>query len=191
MKEEKARLRKIIRNKLMEMDRIVYEKRSHLIHNRLYSTDIWHEAEIIGITLSMFPEVDTFAIIEEGWRKGKTIAVPKCVPATRELQFFRIQNLNEVEKGYFGLLEPNEERTEAIEREKIDLLIVPGIVFSTTGYRIGHGGGYYDRYLQNFDQQTVSLVFEEQIVDQLPVEMHDERVEMIVTERDVIDCRNG
>ncbi|WAA11465.1 5-formyltetrahydrofolate cyclo-ligase [Fervidibacillus halotolerans] len=190
MKNEKKKLRKAIRNILMDMDRSDYLKESRAIKKNLFETDVWKRSDIIGVTISIFPEVDTYALIEQAWKMGKTVAVPKCIPATKEMIFFQIQYFNELEKGYFGLFEPDEEKVEAIEKEKIQLLIVPGVVFSRNGHRIGQGGGYYDRFLQNFRGKRISLAFQDQIVDDIPVEKHDERVELIVTEKEVIDCGN-
>ena len=63
------------------------------------------------------------------------------------------------------ILEPIEDMTERVEKEDIDVIIVPGIVFDKKGYRIGYGGGYYDRYIPGFTGQLLSLAFEQQLIE--------------------------
>lgn len=70
----------------------------------------------------------------------------------------------------------------------IDLLLVPGLAFMNNGYRLGFGGGYYDRFLKLYKKQTASLAFSSQIVSQLPVESHDIPVQKIITEERIIEC---
>lgn len=190
MKKEKRELRQQIRDRLMGMDHSVYMERSANIHQRLFNTEEWKGAEVIGITLSIFPEVDTYGVIEKAWEYGKRVAVPKCLPEKKGLKFFLITDFNQVQKGYYGLYEPVEEKGKEVKKEQIQFLVVPGVVFSKKGNRIGFGGGYYDRFLQGYDGVTLSMAFEEQIVGDVPVEDHDKRVGMIVTERNVYYC-NG
>ena len=104
----------------------------------------------IGVTISRFPEVDTQPIIEAAWKWENKIAVPKCIRETKEMDFRLLTSFDELETVYMDLLEPIVEQTESMGKEEIDLQIVPGVVFSNEGYRIGFGGGYYDRYLKDY-----------------------------------------
>ncbi|MFK4997667.1 5-formyltetrahydrofolate cyclo-ligase [Bacillus sp. N9] len=92
-----------------------------------------------------------------------------------------------MESAYYGLLEPIEEM-EAVEKEQLQLMIVPGLIYDRNGYRIGFGGGYYDRYLKWFQGNKISLAFAEQVIDHLPIEDHDVAVHKIITNEEVIPC---
>ena len=140
------------------------------------------------MTVSNFPEVDTWQLIREGWNQGKRITTPKCIPASKEMVFRQIQGFNELESAYFGLFEPIEQMTDEVVKDDIDLLIVPGLIFNRKGFRVGFGGGYYDRYLKGYEGATLSLAFSMQLRDQIPVESHDIPVGKIITEAAIIDC---
>lgn len=125
-------------------------------------------------------EWDTVPIIEKAWEEGKRVAVPKCLP-NRKMSFYQLDHFNQLVKGMHDIPEPNPDQTIIIEKNNIDLLIVPGIVFSPNGYRIGFGGGYYDRFLADFRNETVSLASHHQMVDQLPIDSFDIPVQHIIT----------
>ncbi|RDU35377.1 5-formyltetrahydrofolate cyclo-ligase [Neobacillus piezotolerans] len=185
--EDKKMLRKSMMERLRSMSDGEYMERSNRIASNLFGHPAWKEAEVIGITISRPPEVDTYQIIEKAWQEGKRIAVPKCLPATREMQFRYLTDFSELEKVYYGLLEPIVEKTEQVRPDDISLLVVPGLAFSRDGYRLGFGGGYYDRFLTVYKGQTASLAFSCQIVGELPVENHDRQVGMIMTEEPVFE----
>lgn len=150
--------------------------------NQLFATEIWRQATTIGITYATDVEWDTTLIIERAWQEKKTIAMPKVDPAKKQMFFYRIKSFNDLAIGYAKIKEPIVEQTEMIAKEQIDLLIVPGVVFDEQGYRIGFGGGYYDRFLADFKQTTVSLVSNLQLMKQIPTEKHDIPVQYIITE---------
>ena len=137
-------------------------------------------------TISKTPEVDTFQIIRKAWEQGKRIAVPKCEPKSRALEFRELKRFSQLETVYFGLYEPIVSETKSVDHEEIDLVVVPGLAYSKNGYRLGFGGGYYDRFLANYQGNTLSLAFQKQLVAELPVENHDLAVEKIITEAEVI-----
>ena len=84
--------------------------------------------------------------------------------------------------GNFGISEPDTQKAKEIDKNQIDLLLVPGLIFTRDGYRIGFGGGYYDRFLTDFVQPTVSLASTKQLVDDFPVEPFDIPVNYLLTE---------
>jgi len=186
---DKKNFREMIKQKLSTIDEHTYQKWSSQIANELFQSKDWKKANTIGITISRGREVDTTQIIEQAWKEGKNIAVPKCYPNDKQMKFRYIRSFNQLESVYFGLLEPIIRETEPCEQHEIDLLIVPGIVFDQYGYRIGYGGGYYDRYLTSFEKNTLSLAFSCQMVDKVPTEKHDIRVSKIVTEQGMILCQ--
>ncbi|MDG5470807.1 5-formyltetrahydrofolate cyclo-ligase [Jeotgalibacillus sp. ET6] len=157
------------------------QSRSKGIQEKLYQTNVWKQSKSIGITISRFPEVDTYSIIRRAWEEGKMVSVPKCQRVDRSMSFYRIQSFTEVEPSFFGLLEPVNS-LESIASSQIDLMIVPGLAYTKKGYRLGYGGGYYDRYLQNYKGATVSLCFDEQLIENVPVEPHDQPIELVIGE---------
>jgi len=152
------------------------------IHKALFNTSSYQNAKVIGCTISQEHEIDTKPIIEKAWKDGKTIAVPKCNAKQKELTFRKLTSFDELETVYFGLKEPKEEKTEVVTKERIDLMLVPGLIFDYRGYRIGYGGGFYDRYLEQFNQTTIALATEEQLIHQVPNDSFDIPVQHLITE---------
>ncbi|WP_342541174.1 5-formyltetrahydrofolate cyclo-ligase [Heyndrickxia sp. FSL K6-6286] len=185
---EKSELRKKYKKSLDTLNRCTYEQNSYVISKRLKELKEFKEANTIAITLSRFPEVDTWQIIRHLWDIGKQVAVPKCVPQTKEMVFKQITSFTQLESVYFGLYEPIDVASE-IKKTDLDLIIVPGLAFTKQGYRLGFGGGYYDRFLLKYEGSKISLAFSEQIKQNLPIEDHDIPVDIIITESNKIICR--
>ena len=185
---EKSTLRKNILHKLNNIESRVHIEQSYHIHKKVLAEEKVKKAQVIGITLSSFPEVDTWNLIQELWKLGKEVVVPKCEPALRGMTFYQIDSFDQLEVVYMKLKEPIPTITKKIEASQIDLLIVPGVVFNKQGYRIGFGGGYYDRFLSGYNGATFALAFNCQIVDELPIERFDIPVQYIITETQQIQC---
>ncbi|KEK26197.1 5-formyltetrahydrofolate cyclo-ligase [Bacillus gaemokensis] len=186
MKEEKIRLRKQILEQMNSLSKEQHETLSEQIVFSLYEQEEWKESETIGITLSMEHEVNTYTIIEQAWREGKRVVVPKCNRDTRTMTFRQIINFDQLETVYMNLLEPIPTLTAEVDAEEIDLLFVPGVAYTRNGERIGYGGGYYDRYLAQYKGKTLSLAFAFQIVNDIPTEPFDQNVHKIITEKETI-----
>jgi 5-formyltetrahydrofolate cyclo-ligase len=184
--DDKKTIRMRMKELLSGLSKQTYEDYSNKIAQNLYQQEEWMESKIIGITISRKPEVDTYPIITKAWQEGKCVVVPKCSPENKNLSFRTLTDFSQLESVYFGLLEPIIEETAEINPEEIDLLIVPGLAFTRDGFRLGFGGGYYDRFLANFNGNTVSLAFSEQIIQQFPIEEFDIPVSKIITVREVI-----
>ncbi|WHY65714.1 5-formyltetrahydrofolate cyclo-ligase [Neobacillus sp. SuZ13] len=185
----KVSIRKDMKEQLSRLTKPLYEDYSNKIACRLYEDSDWKQAQVIGITISKSPEVDTYQIIERAWELGKQVVVPKCDPKEKRMTFRRITDFSQLETVYYGLLEPIEALTNQMSADRIDLIIVPGLAYTREGYRLGFGGGYYDRYLQNYSGKTLSLAFAQQLVPQLHVEDHDIPVSKIITNDEVIKIR--
>jgi len=163
---------------------------SQKIAATLFDLPVWRNAKVIGITISRGDEVNTSPIIERAWCEGKQVCVPKCYSADKRMEFRELQSFEQLESVYFGLLEPIESLTKKVSPEEIELMIVPGVCFARNGYRIGYGGGYYDRYLQHFSRHTISLAYNVQMIETVPHEKHDIPVQMIITNEEVIVCHD-
>jgi 5-formyltetrahydrofolate cyclo-ligase len=115
--------------------------------------------------------------------------LPKVDKDSHELQLYEIRDFSELAPGYMGIPEPSFQGRQ-MSINDADIVIIPGAGYDASGNRIGYGGGYYDRLLSGLQKQipVIAPAYEEQIVDSIPSEPHDIRVQMIVTDRRVIRC---
>ncbi|KGL40075.1 5-formyltetrahydrofolate cyclo-ligase [Listeria newyorkensis] len=180
----KATLREQILTELQKMDRATYEQRSRAIAEQLFQEEIWKKATTIGITIARFPEIATRAIIERAWQDGKTVAIPETNNKSKAMKFRVYKESDELCKKALGLYEPLESAV-VVQKNDLDLLIVPGVLFRTDGYRIGFGAGFYDRYLMDYQGATISLCYREQITADFMPEPHDLPVQKLVIENNL------
>lgn len=178
----KETMRKSMLVSLEKIGRFERSRAEKNMHEVLFNSLLWQNAQCIGLTVSGDEEWDTHAIIEKAWKDNKRVCVPKSIHSERALYFYELTSFNELEKGYFGIEEPQPDKTSRCQKECIDLLIVPGLVFTASGYRIGFGGGFFDRFLKAFNQPTVSLLHSNQLVESFPIESHDVPVDFLITE---------
>ena len=179
----KDELRKEIRDILRNLRAEMYNEQSNAIAQSLFKDELWKSASTVGITISKPPEVDTYQIIRRAWDEGKRVVVPKCFSKERRMDFRVLENFDQLETVYFSLLEPIESQTTLIDPQEIELLLVPGLAFTKAGFRLGVGGGYYDRFLEANHVNTLSLAFHQQIVPEIPLEKHDLPVMKIITDK--------
>lgn len=179
---EKSQLREMVKKQLEELHSDTFIKGCADIHRHLFTYSKWNKAKTIAVTISRGREVDTKNIIEEAWKERKNVVVPKCDPKSNTMTFRRIESFFQLETVFFGLREPIVSKTIPVKPKEIDLMIVPGLCFDQEGYRIGFGGGYYDRYLEKYHGDTLSLAFSCQLFKRLPRELHDVPVDGIITE---------
>lgn len=149
---------------------------------RLLHHPFYQEAKVIATYLSFPHEFQTQGLIEQALRDGKKVLIPKTYSKGR--MDFVVYDLQQLVKTSFGLLEP-QGNLEVVDASQIDLIHVPGLAFTMEGYRIGYGGGYYDRYLEYFSGHTLSTIYPCQIQDFIP-ENHDIPVqEVLIDERNL------
>lgn len=159
------------------------EPASLRIITKLKEDPAYQNAAVILCFVSFGTEVDTHAFIKEALQEGKRIFVP-YIPSKKEgMKACEIKDFSELEMGYFNILTPKEEYRRLTE-EVPDLVVVPGVVFSQDGYRIGYGGGFYDRYLgaQKKPIPTIGIGFAVQVVQDVPVEPFDMPIDKLITE---------
>lgn len=188
MVESKESIRKAMNVAFAQMDEKRHQEISNELQTVLFRSELWKKAKSIGVYLSIGNEWDTRNIVNQALYEGKHVAVPKTIPKTKELIFYEMTDWTQImDKGYFGLNEPNVEMTKPMHKDQIELLIVPGLIFTPTGYRIGFGGGYYDRYLVDYIHPTASLTHTKQFVDSFPIEPFDLPVQYLVTENGILE----
>ncbi len=109
-------------------------------------------------------------------------AFPRCVARTGQMDFYHVDDERQLQAGAYGIPEPLESCAR-IAASQLDIIIVPGIAFGENGERLGHGGGYYDRYLQRAPQARLfALAFREQFCADIPLEQHDRCIDKIFWE---------
>lgn len=170
---------------LQEMKALPREQKQFIdqaLTERLLQHPFYQEAKVIATYLSFPHEFQTQELIEQALKDGKKVLIPKTYSKGR--MDFVVYDPQQLVKTSFGLLEP-QGNLEVVDASQIDLIHVPGLVFTTEGYRIGYGGGYYDRYLKHFPGHTLSAVYPCQIQDFSP-ENHDIPVqEVLIDERNL------
>lgn len=187
MREQKAELRQNMLHYLRTIEETQFKKKCAQISARLIMDPLWQSARVVAVTISMAREVETRSLIESAWASGKKVAVPQCEPKTKTLMFCPIDSFSSLKPGHLGLMEPDVSKTGRIDPADLELVIVPGVVFDRRGFRIGYGGGYYDRLLSIYQGPTLSLLLSDQFIDQIPAEAHDKKVQVLLTEKDRIE----
>ncbi|MGD6977942.1 5-formyltetrahydrofolate cyclo-ligase [Bacillus altitudinis] len=160
-----------------------FNRHASLLHEHVLQLSEWKQAKTIALTMSRGKEIPTMPLIEKAWEEGKTVCIPTCFPKTKEMVFYEYTPETKMTSSYFGLLEPDPLESTVLHKEAIDLIIVPGVCFDQRGYRIGFGGGYYDRYLADYHGVTIALCLSLQQTRHIPAEAHDIPVSIIVSEK--------
>ena len=168
----KEELRKLIKEKRKNI--LNKKELSTVIVNNLMNLDIYKKARVVALYNSLKDEVDTTYLISESLKK-KIVLLPKII--NNEMVFIMINNNTLYEKSKIGVMEPMGNIYDGI----IDLIIVPGLAFDNYLNRLGFGMGYYDKYLSNHDIYKIGICFDEQIVDVVPVNELDIKMDMIIT----------
>src|SRR3989338_1682893 len=152
-------------------------KKSLQIKNNLYSLPEFKKAKNIMFYVSFNNEVDTHGMIKELLKnKEKNIIVPFVEKNNPVLQLSELKNFNELKPKTFGILESKNQYIREFNPEKLDLAVIPGLVFFRDGHRIGYGYGYYDRFLMALKKKPlkIGLAFDFQIAEKIPHEEQDE-----------------
>jgi 5-formyltetrahydrofolate cyclo-ligase len=183
----KAEIRKRILRLRNTMTQEEIRAGSDAIVKRLTELSALRRASALMVFLSYGSEVMLDDLIRWAWREGKRIAAPLSNPGTRELIPCRIDSFEDLESGHYGIREPKVASAKPFPREEIECVLVPAVAFDRRGYRVGYGGGYYDRFLPGVPQAArIGIAFACQIVEQIPPDPHDVTVDGIVTEREFI-----
>ena len=171
----KKELRQTVLKQMKKLSGKEKEQADSWLTQRLLSSAAYQKAQVIATYLSMPHEASTAAFIKQAQLDGKRVLVPKTYGQGRMI--FVDYDESRLQKSSFGLLEPMSE--EAVEKTEIDLIHVPGVVFNSQGFRIGYGGGYYDRYLDDYEGTSVSTIYQVQQEDFTPAQ-HDVAVKELI-----------
>ncbi|MDP2625050.1 MAG: 5-formyltetrahydrofolate cyclo-ligase [Candidatus Peregrinibacteria bacterium] len=180
----KESLRKEIRTTRKALS--VEEKRTKdiAIKTHLESLPIFQAAKTILFYISNQEEVDTHSLIKK-WLGQKNIVIPVTHPQERTMKLCHLEDWEDLKPGKFGILEIPIEKHIPANHYHIDLIIVPGIAFDSSGHRIGYGKGYYDTLLNNLSAPTIGLAYDCQMIETIPHEKHDIPIQTILTETQI------
>lgn len=163
---------------------------------RLLGLDRWREAGTVALYMAFRTEMPAEGLLKAAWAAGKRVLLPRCRPCRRddapgepEMDLAAVACLDELKKGAFGILEPDPATCPAEEELAPDLLVTPALAFDRQGFRLGYGGGYYDRYLARpalNNAFCVGLGYALQLLDRLPREPWDRPLHCICTEEEII-----
>ncbi len=203
MEKDQIRIKmKEERSKLSLMERT--KQGQHLLQ-LLMCSKAYQDCEALFSFVSFGTEVDTHAIIEQAFRDRKKVYVPRVEP--HGLEFYQIQSLEHLIPSKFGVPEPEAEEARRYQTKQEspasnyfrqaaliykNVMLLPGLAFDPQGNRIGYGAGYYDKYLSCFREEhfyKIALAYDFQVLDQIEAKVYDQRADLILTPRRVIDCR--
>jgi 5-formyltetrahydrofolate cyclo-ligase len=132
-------------------------------------------------------EVDVTPIVESFWSKRYRVLIPKVQPE-QKMKLYEIRSYADLELGKWGILEPTSNASQLIDMKQIDVALVPGLAFDADLGRLGYGGGYYDRFMQQYVRTgnpkpyIIAGAFDLQIIEEVPMGLFDFRLDELITE---------
>ncbi len=186
--------RQMLRNKILGARDLLsaserHEKSSSAIQNFWSLPEMKHWSTLF-IYVNFRSELETLELIYQCLSQGKRVAVPLVDASTVRMIPLLIKDPEkDLVPGYYGIPEPDPQKSLRVAPREIDAAVIPGSVFDIQGGRLGYGGGYYDRFLVNDAPQAkrIGLAFEMQVVEKVPVEPHDQPLDILITEKRIVN----
>ncbi|XP_033219603.1 5-formyltetrahydrofolate cyclo-ligase [Belonocnema kinseyi] len=189
-------VKKLLRNEMKSIiEAIEIQERQiqgEKVFQKLTALPQYKESKRVSLFLSTKDEIDTIQLLRDLFRRQKEVFVPRYEGS--EMQMVKLYSMSDYEqlpltKWKIKQPDTSENREDALETGGLDLIIVPGVAFTRDGKRLGHGGGYYDRYLQDYVKakgrkpNLIAIAFNEQICKEIPTSELDHQVDLVLTER--------
>lgn len=182
---EKKDIRNRIKKERANLSSQTVLEYSNQIWKQLYNMESFKLSKTLFLYSSMGNEVNTIPLAKTALAKGKKIAYPKTNLDTYTMEFYYIDSLNQLElvhSGKLKILEPVGNPSKKAIPNVATLMIVPGLAFDKQFYRIGYGGGFYDKYLSHYSSvTTVGVCYDFQVVSSVLPKKHDMPVQNIIT----------
>ena len=186
-------MKKEFRKKIIELrkgkDKDFIKSNSDIITQKLLDLDYIKNAKTIMLYLDFNNEVMTNDLVIKLINLGKKIASPVTILSEKKLIPYQITDLkNEVQYSTYNIREPKPECCSIVDINDIDVIIVPAVAYDKDCYRLGYGGGFYDRFLKNINSNTITIgvAFDLQVFDKIPKEAHDAQLDYIMTESRIL-----
>ncbi len=167
------------RTELTEKEKLEIDKN---ITRTVLNSELYQKAKCVFVYVSTLDEIDTRVILSRSFSLGKTVCVPLC-GAAGEMTARLVTSFDMLFPGHHGILEPP---SSAAVVENPELILVPALACDRKGYRLGYGGGYYDRFLSRTNSVSIALCAGERIIERLPHDIYDQRCQWIAFERQVL-----
>jgi len=175
---DKNNLRKLCKNKRESIQE--RHNKSQAILENLKTLKLIENVKIVGMYASFKDEVETLGIFSYLKKFDIVVAYPKVIDK-HVMKFYIVEDLSDLEKGTYGILEP-----KGLEKEvEPDVIIVPGLAFSEKMDRLGYGAGYYDRYLENKDVLKIGLCYQDLVIEDIEIDEHDVKMDYVITEEKI------
>ena len=148
----------------------------------------FHTAKTISSFVSFGDEISMMRINSYILSLNKTLVLPYIDSQTKTMLFYKVEILSELIQNTFGILEPNPAMHMLVDYKTIDCVLTPGVAFDAHGYRLGYGGGFYDRFFSQIEKTIpkIGIAFELQRVATLPVESYDYPIHKLITEKGIL-----
>ena len=180
----KGQLRTTILRRLNQQKEDDRRRRSEAIRRKVFRLTAFRRAKTVCCYVALPYEVQTWRMIEEMLERGKRVVVPVTPSSSKRLRLSEVRDpAAELTPGAFGVLEPRPQARRSVHVRDLDLVLVPGLAFDRFGHRLGHGHGYFDRFLARLPKHvpTVGLAFRCQLLDRLPTDPHDHAVHTVLS----------
>ena len=184
--EQKKSLRKKMRLLRETMSKDKRDIASHNIVTRLINSSDYKESNTIMAYASMPEEIQLKELFDDVFENEKALAIPLII-GRGTMKPVYLPSMESLEVGDFGILTVRQDCRTFVDFGDIDCIIIPGAAFDRQGNRLGLGGGYYDRFLQRVPlAKRIALAFDYQLLDYIPFESHDAKVDVIITESETL-----
>ncbi len=184
--DRKKELRAVFREKrdsLLPEDKA---RRDSAICKYAVNLATFRHAERILLYAPIGSEIDVMPIASEALRRGKRVYFPRCCKESRTMTFHQVSSFDELEGDAYGIPAPPESAPAYDFSDSADsLCIIPGMIYDKNGYRVGYGGGYYDRFLMGYKGCKIGVIYSDFIIDKVPRGHFDHRVDIMLTEKNV------
>ncbi len=182
---DKKLLRKALLQKRKEISKekkSIYDKQ---ISEKIIQSDYFKKANQVLVFASTEDEFDTRYIIERCRLEYKRVFYPICLDNNGKMEFRKADSVGDLEFGMYNILEPKS-TCKIYEAQYNDIIIVPCLSVDKSGYRIGYGKGYYDRFLKNFHGLSICPCYKEMMTDKLPTDETDMKIKVLVTQEVIL-----
>ncbi|SFS90500.1 5-formyltetrahydrofolate cyclo-ligase [Marininema halotolerans] len=175
MPSPKKRLRSQLLATREALDPIQIAEESRQVCQRIMELPQWQDANYVLTYMPHRREMDLRPLMEKAWVMGKKVVLPRALPAKRSLSFYEVNHFRDITIGVYGIQEPLAKEEARIDPKVLDLALVPGVAFDHHGYRLGYGGGYYDRFFAGEGSSIVryGVAYSFQWVNSVYPEGHD------------------
>lgn len=189
-KEQKKQIRSTILNKRNSLSSQEIIEAEGLIIDNLLKLEQFIKSKNVFCYLSFKSEVPTPNIIKYCRQNEKNVYIPICNNDNKEMLISLYDKDTELISSSYGTKEASPKTIRISDRNILDIALMPGAVFDSKGYRIGYGGGYYDKFFSHTKKQIykLALAYSFQIIDEVPKDKYDIPVDCIVTEKGIIMC---